>query len=156
MPELPALAELLAVARVVRVPLRVPFRGVRVREALLLSGPAGWAEFAPFTEYPDDQAARWLAAAIEAGWGLAEQGWPDPLRTTVPVNATVPAVPADRVAEVLAGFDGCRTAKVKVAEPGQSLADDVDRVAAVRAVLGPQGRIRVDANGVGTRRGRRS
>jgi O-succinylbenzoate synthase len=48
---------------------------------------------------------------------------------------------------VLARFDGCRTAKVKVAERGQTLADDVARVRAVRAAMGPEGRVRVDANG---------
>jgi O-succinylbenzoate synthase len=48
---------------------------------------------------------------------------------------------------VLARFDGCRTAKVKVAETGQTLADDVARVRAVRAAMGPEGRVRVDANG---------
>ena len=37
--------------------------------------------------------------------------------------------------------------KVKVAERGQTLADDVARVRAVRDRLGPAGRIRVDANG---------
>jgi O-succinylbenzoate synthase len=42
---------------------------------------------------------------------------------------------------------GCRTAKVKVAERGQSEADDIERVEAVRDALGPDGRIRVDANG---------
>jgi len=48
---------------------------------------------------------------------------------------------------VLARFDGCRTAKVKVAEPGQRLADDVARVRAVREALGVEGRVRIDANG---------
>jgi O-succinylbenzoate synthase len=62
------------------------------------------------------------------------------------VNATVPAVAADAVPGVLARFPGARTAKVKVADPGQTLADDVARVAAVREALGPVGRIRVDAN----------
>ena len=127
----------------VRVPLRVRFRGVDEREALLLRGPAGWGEFAPFVEYGDSEAARWLAAAIEAAW----VGPPAPVRDAVPVNATVPAVPAARVGEVLARFDGCRTAKIKVAEPGQGPADDVDRVAAVRSHLGEAGRVRVDANG---------
>src|SRR5690606_32048597 len=56
-------------------------------------------------------------------------------------------VPASEVAAALARFPGCRTAKVKVAEPGQTLAEDVARVAAVRAALGPEGRVRVDANG---------
>jgi O-succinylbenzoate synthase len=35
---------------------------------------------------------------------------------------------------------------VKVADPGQTLADDVARVKAVRETMGPEGRIRVDAN----------
>jgi O-succinylbenzoate synthase len=51
------------------------------------------------------------------------------------------------VPAILARYDGCSTAKVKVAQSGQSLQDDLDRVAAVRDVMGPQARIRVDANG---------
>jgi O-succinylbenzoate synthase len=121
----------------------VPFRGIAVREALVLRGPAGWGEFAPFLEYDDDEAARWLAAAVEAAW----TGWPAPVRDRVAVNATVPAVAAADVPAVLARFPGCTTAKVKVAQAGQALADDVDRVAAVREVLGTSGRVRVDANG---------
>ena len=140
---LPTPQELLADAHVVRLGLRTRFRGLTEREALLLHGPHGWGEFAPFTDYDDVESTRWLAAAIEAAWLP-----PVPVRRdTVPVNATVPAVPADQVAAVLAAFDGCHTAKVKVAERGQSLTDDVARVAAVRAGLGPTGRIRVDANG---------
>jgi O-succinylbenzoate synthase len=65
----------------------------------------------------------------------------------VPVNATVPAVPANEVPTILQRYDGCTTAKVKVAEEGQSLGDDLDRVAAVRDVMGPAARVRVDANG---------
>ena len=128
---------------VVRLPLRVRFRGLLEREALLLRGPAGWGEFSPFVEYDDAESARWLAAAVEA----ATVAPPAPVRAVVPVNATVPAVPAADVAAVLARFTGCTTAKVKVAERGQSLVDDVARVAEVRAVLGRAGRIRVDANG---------
>jgi O-succinylbenzoate synthase len=41
---------------------------------------------------------------------------------------------------------GCRTAKVKVADPGQSWQEDDDRVAAVRDALGPEGRVRIDVN----------
>ena len=129
--------------RVVSVPMRVRFRGVLHREAVLLRGPAGWGEFAPFLEYDDAEAARWLAAALEA----CTSAWPEPVRSSVPVNATVPAVAAAVVPSVLARFPGCTTAKVKVAEAGQSLADDEARVAAVRAALGPSGRVRVDANG---------
>jgi O-succinylbenzoate synthase len=139
----PDLDTVLAGLRVVAIPMRVRFRGVTVREAALVEGPAGWGEFAPFLEYAPAEAARWLASAVESAW----REWPEPRRTSIPVNATVPAVPADRVAAVLARFPGCQTAKVKVAERGQSLADDVDRVAAVRDAMGPQARVRVDANG---------
>jgi O-succinylbenzoate synthase len=140
---LPALDELLASARVVSIPLAVRFRGLAVREAVIVEGPCGAGEFAPFVEYDDAESAPWLAAAVEAAWW----GWPAAVRAEVPVNATVPAVPAAEVQGVLARFDGCRTAKVKVAERGQVLDEDVDRVAAVRAALGPSGRVRVDANG---------
>ncbi|MET0734493.1 MAG: o-succinylbenzoate synthase [Microbacterium sp.] len=142
-PPLPALVELLASARVVALPLVTRFRGVDVREALVFEGPQGWTEFSPFVEYDDREAATWLAGAIDYGW----MPQPAAVRTEIPVNATVPAVDAASVPEVLARFDGCRTAKVKVAEAGQSLSDDVARVRAVRAALGPEGRIRVDANG---------
>ncbi|BDZ45595.1 hypothetical protein GCM10025866_15040 [Naasia aerilata] len=80
---------------------------------------------------------------MEFGW----QESPAVLRDAIPVNATVPAVPAADVPAVLALYPGCRTAKVKVAEAGQTAEDDVARVAAVRAALGPEGRIRLDANG---------
>ncbi|MFD1214636.1 O-succinylbenzoate synthase, partial [Arthrobacter sp. GCM10027362] len=129
--DLPDLEELLAAARVVSLPMKVRFRGVLQREALLLHGPAGWAEFSPFTEYDEAEAVPWLRAAIEAGW----QGFPPPLRRSVPVNATVPAVPPAQVPAVLARYDGTQTVKVKVAERGQDVDADVARVAAVRAVL---------------------
>lgn len=139
---LPSTDELLSTARVVALPLRTRFRGVDEREALLLHGPQGWTEFSPFPEYADAEVSTWLFAAIDYGW----RPQPPTLRDEIPVNATVPAVPAASVAGVLARFPGCRTAKVKVAERGQILADDVARVAAVRDALGPEGRVRVDAN----------
>jgi len=124
------------------IPLRTRFRGITVREGVLLRGPAGWGEFSPFLEYDDATSRPWLACAREA----ADEGWPAPLRDRVPVNVTVPATDPERAhAIVLAG--GCRTAKVKVAERGQSLADDLARVEAVRDALGPGGLVRVDANG---------
>jgi len=137
-----ALLHAVSEVHVVSIPMRVPFRGVRHREAALLRGPAGWGEFGPFLEYGDAESARWLAAAVEA----ATVGWPAPLRASVPVNATVPAVAARDVAGVLARFPGCTTAKVKVAQAGQELSDDLARVAAVRELLGATGRVRVDAN----------
>ena len=142
-PALPALDDLLANAHVVALPMARRFRGVDMREAVLLEGPSGWTEFSPFVEYDDSEAATWLAGAIDFGWGER----PTTRRDSVRVNATVPAVSADDVPAVLARFDGCRTAKVKIAEPGQTLEDDIARVRAVRTVMGPEGRVRVDANG---------
>ncbi len=140
---LPPLEQLRESMRVVSVPLRVRFRGITTREVALLEGPAGWGEWGPFLEYDPAESSRWLASAIESSYAT----WPATCRTTVPVNATVPAVPAAEVAGVLARFDGCTTAKVKVAERGQSLRDDVGRVAEVRRLMGPGARLRVDANG---------
>lgn len=122
--------------------MRVKFRGILHREALLLRGPAGWGEFAPFPEYDDAEAAPWLAAAVEAAW----HGYPAPLRHSVPVNGTVPAVPVEQVEGVLARFGAVSAVKVKVAERGQSVAEDLARVAEVRRLL-PDAGIRVDANG---------
>ncbi len=121
------------------LPLRDRFRGITHREGVLLQGPAGWGEFAPFLEYDDAESVHWWSAAQEA----ARHGWPAPVRDEVPVNCIVTP---ERAAEIVRA-SGCRTAKVKVAEQGQDLADDLARVAAVREALGPDGRIRVDANG---------
>ncbi|MGN8051298.1 o-succinylbenzoate synthase [Curtobacterium sp. 22159] len=140
---LPDLADLLSEAHVVALPMRVRFRGITVREAMVLRGPAGWTEFSPFVEYDDGESAAWLRAALDFGWTTHE-----PAAESVPVNATVPAVPPDEVAPLLARYPGCTTAKVKVAEPGTTLDDDVARVAEVRRVMGPDAAVRVDANGL--------
>lgn len=139
----PSLSELRQSAHVLKLPLAVKFRGLWTREIMLFHGPQGWTEFSPFVEYDDEEAVHWLRAALEFGWTEL----PPLNRTSVRVNATVPAVQAEQVPAVLAHFDGCRTAKVKVAEPGDTLADEIGRVRAVREVLGPEGRIRLDANG---------
>ncbi len=125
----------------VSIPLRHRFRRVDRREAVLIRGPAGWGEFSPFPDYPPEVTTRWLAAALEAACSV----WPEPVRTHVPVNVTVPAVDA-RTAFAMVTGSGCRTAKVKVADPGQSAVDDIDRLAAVRDALGPEGKIRIDVN----------
>ena len=128
-------------ARVWSVPMRTRFRGIDIRDGVLVHGPAGWGEFSPFWDYDVAESRRWWAAAVES----ACEGWPAPLRSAVPVNVTVPAVDAGR-AHAIVTASGCRTAKVKVAEPGQTPADDVARVEAVRDALGPEGALRVDAN----------
>jgi len=135
-------ADLLGTLRAFAIPMRTKFRGITVREGAVIQGPAGWGEFSPFAEYGPRESARWLASAIES----ATVPWPEPVRDSVPVNVTVPAVGAGRARELVAA-SGCRTAKVKVAERGQAEDEDVERVAAVRDALGPSGRLRVDANG---------
>ena len=141
---LPDLAELLADAHVVALPMRVRFRGITTREALVLRGPHGWTEFSPFVEYDDDEAAAWLRAAVDFGWRAHDAAAAD----SVPVNATVPAVAPDAVADLLARYPGCTTAKVKVAGPGTTIDDDVARVAEVRRVMGADAEVRIDANGL--------
>jgi O-succinylbenzoate synthase len=129
--------------RVWAIPMRTRFRGIDLREGVLLRGAAGWGEWSPFWDYDDTECVPWLAAAHEA----AKVGWPDPVRASVPVNVTVPAVGPEQAAQLVRASAGCRTAKVKVAEPGQTEADDLARVEAVRDALGPTGHVRVDANG---------
>ncbi|MFD2082993.1 O-succinylbenzoate synthase [Actinopolymorpha cephalotaxi] len=125
------------------VAMRNRFRRITVREGILVRGPAGWAEFSPFLDYDDATCVPWLRAAREAAYDV----WPTPVRDAIPVNCTVPAVGPEQAHAVVCRGAGCRTAKVKVAEPGQPESDDLARVEAVRDALGPDGRIRVDANG---------
>jgi o-succinylbenzoate synthase len=129
-------------ARVYAIPLTTRFRGITIREGMLIEGPAGWGDFCPFREYDDREAAGWLATAVEA----ATVGWPEPVRDRVPINCIVPVVGPQRAHEIVSA-SGCGTAKVKVADHAGSLSDDLARVEAVRDALGPHGRIRVDANG---------
>lgn len=124
------------------IPMTTRFRGITVREGVLLRGEGGWGEWSPFLEYDDAEAAAWLRCAREAAAG----DWPTPMREVIPVNVTVPAVDAERAHALVAGA-GCGTAKVKVAEPGQTRADDLARLEAVRDALGPTGRVRIDVNG---------
>lgn len=147
---LPAGGELLDELTVVSLPMAVRFRGLDTRETALVKGPLGWAEFAAFTEYDDAESARWLASTLEAGWW----GWPTPVRPSVPVNVTVPAVEAHQVLAVVARVPGATTAKIKVAERSALQADagasdraDLARIAAVREAMGPGAALRIDANG---------
>jgi o-succinylbenzoate synthase len=139
----PSLDDILGRMHVVALPMRVRFRGITTRELALIDGPAGWGEFSAFLEYDHPEAAHWLASALESAFKAP----PPPRRDRIPINATVPAVPAAQVHDVLDRFPGARTAKVKVAEPGQTLHDDVARVEAVRALVPI---VRVDANGAWT------
>jgi O-succinylbenzoate synthase len=147
---LPSVDELLASVRVVALPMRTRFRGLDVRETMLIAGPNedAWGEFAAFTEYDDAESTPWLACAIEQAWRQQPTLEERPrYRETVPLNATLPAVAPAEVPGVLERFGEFRTVKVKVAERGQTLVDDIERVRAARAFVGDAGRVRVDANG---------
>ena len=139
---IPELAQLVSAARVVSLPLRTKFRGLNDREMVLFEGPNGWAEWSPFVEYEVEEAAVWLAAAIEFAYGNP----PTLNRKSIPVNATLPAVAPDQVAKVLGRFGSFKTVKIKVAEKGQTMTDDLARIAQVMELY-PHAKIRLDANG---------
>jgi O-succinylbenzoate synthase len=128
--------------RVLSLPLKSSFRGVTSRELMIFRGQERYAEFSPFLEYQDQEAATWLQAAL----AFANEDLPDLKRDAIPVNATLPAVNGDRVEQLLENFPGFRTVKIKVAEKGQLLQDDIARIRAVKK-LHPDVKIRLDANG---------
>jgi O-succinylbenzoate synthase len=138
----PRLNALVSTAKVVSIPLRTKFRGLTERELLVFEGPNGWSEWAAFTEYQDEEAAVWLAAAIE--WGFEQAA--EPVRNQVPVNAILPAVPTEDVERVLGRAGKFSTVKIKVADPKQSIADDLNRVLEVKSLF-PDTKLRLDANG---------
>lgn len=136
---------------VYRLPLRTGFRGLTERSGVLLRGPGGWAEFAPFFDYDDRACVPWLRAAVSH----AVDGLPTARGEAIPVNVTIPAVDAERAFELASAPHGCTTAKVKVAEnrtrdaqadPASDIEADLDRLEAVREGLGAGGRIRIDVN----------
>ena len=134
------LEDALASLRVVALPMKTKFRGIEVRETALFEGPAGWAEFAPFIEYDGRESLAWLESAIEA----ATIHVPSGKRSSIPVNATVPASNDEaEIEEILSWYPGVDTVKIKV---GTGIREDLARIARVRKVL-PAAKIRVDVNG---------
>ena len=127
---------------VVSIPMRNKFRGLTSREMLIFRGSQRFAEWSPFLEYEDQEASLWLQSALE--WANAPL--PTTFRNTVKTNATLPAVSSDLIPEILSRFEGFDTVKIKVSEPGQSIADDLARVRFV-AENYPGVKIRLDANG---------
>jgi O-succinylbenzoate synthase len=91
-------------------------------------------------EYPDDEARIWFQGALDQGFGPKRE------IGEVKLNATLPAVNGSAIAEVLAMFPGMDTIKIKVAEKGQSIEQDLDRITTVR-ILNPEAALRLDANG---------
>lgn len=124
------------------IDMTVRFRRITRRDGVLIRGDAGWGEISPFWDYDAHESAAWYRAGREA----ADQGFPPALRDRIPVNVTIPACSPDKAHELVEASGGCTTAKVKVAEPGQSVDEEIARLEAVRDALGPAGKIRIDAN----------
>ncbi|CAB4333489.1 MAG: o-succinylbenzoate synthase [Actinobacteria bacterium] len=139
-------------AHIYALPLKDEFRGTQTRVGVLFEGPSGWAEFAPFPEYSDEVAGLWLAGALEQAFG----SWPLPVRESVPVNAIIPLVGADRTGELVqqaVQVHGMDTIKMKVADGNSDVAADLVRIQIARltmGALGVQGKIRIDVNGAWT------
>ena len=132
---------LLETLRVIALPTKTNFRGITVREVALFKGEYGWAEFSPFLEYDDAEAAHWLASAIEA----ATTPRPHLFRTAVAVNGTIPALnDANQIKAIVESFPGVKSFKVKV---GNNLAEDLARINEIRQ-LRPDTKIRIDVNGL--------
>jgi L-Ala-D/L-Glu epimerase len=154
------------------IPLKQPFVTaggvVSARELLLVrlearDGAVGYGEAAPFEPYDGVPLER-AAAALTGGGGrrppqaraaeeiarldlhARQEGRPlaEPRKDALAVNMTLAAGPPAEVAErARAGIrDGYACFKLKVGLP-----DDPERVAAVRAAVGPWPALRVDANG---------
>ena len=127
---------------VIALPLKTKFRGLQTRELVIFRGRERWAEFSPFVEYPDIEAKTWLQAAL--GW--ANEPAPKLERSAIRVNATLPGVGPEMVPQLLANFGRFGSVKIKVAEAGQDLAQDLVRIRCVREIY-PEVKIRIDANG---------
>jgi hypothetical protein len=81
--------DILPLAHVVSIPLTTAFRGLTTREALLIAGPEGPAEWSPFLEYDDAEAATWLRAALEQAFEPAPPH-PPPSALTAPSRQFLP------------------------------------------------------------------
>jgi O-succinylbenzoate synthase len=132
------LKEVLDRTHIVSIPTKTNFRGVQFREIALIEGDLNWGEFSPFLEYGAEEAAPWLRNAIES----AVTAFQSTGINFIPVNATLPAVPIEQVAEVLSWFPGCNTVKIKVGTK-----EDLERIREVFRI-NAAAQVRLDANGL--------
>jgi len=124
--------------QVVSIPVKANFRGINFREIALFEGPVGWSEFSPFIEYSNKESRTWLKAAIEG----ATKEPPKPIRDQVEINATLPNVKVSEVKELLAGFNGCNTIKIKI---NDFETDQALLIECLKEV--PKAKFRLDVNG---------
>lgn len=127
--------------RVIALPTKTNFRSITSREVALFQGTQGWGEFSPFLEYGHEESAPWLVSAFEAAYVET----PKPIRDSVEVNATLPAINTEvEISNLLAGFSGVKVVKIKV---GLNTDEDLARIEYVRRLL-PNAKIRIDVNGL--------
>ena len=116
-----------------------PYDGVSVDDVIdaLRGGP-------PERGAPPQARAAWELAELDLQMRRTDRPLSEPWADAIPVNLTLPAGPPEEVvAAAEAGVrEGYSCFKVKVGLP-----DDEERVAAVRAAVGPWPALRVDANG---------
>jgi o-succinylbenzoate synthase len=143
----PSFADMAQLAYPVSVDLVTPFRGISTREAIIFDSPAGPSEWSPFLEYEDPEATTWLRSTLEQGWREEAADDAPQAPASLVVNGTIPALSPSDIADFVVGLGIPHTVKVKVGGVGSTRALDVARVKAVRDILGPSGRIRLDANG---------
>ena len=124
--------------QVVSIPVKANFRGINFREIALFEGPAGWSEFSPFIEYSNKESSTWLKAAIQG----ATKEPPKPIRDQVEINATLPNVKVSEVKDLLAGFNGCNTIKIKI---NDFETDQALLIECLKEV--PKAKFRLDVNG---------
>lgn len=124
----PSLVELMKAAKPFEVKLDFALRGESSRFGLLIEGPNGWGEFAPFAYHSASHQARWLQAAIEMGWG----NLPKPNKREIPVNAVIPALTLNKVAALVKAV-GAQTVKVKFA--AKNLAADLSILKEIAQVI---------------------
>ena len=124
--------------QVVSIPVKANFRGINFREIALFEGPAGWSEFSPFIEYSNKESSTWLKAAIEG----ATKEPPKPIRDQVEINATLPNVKVSEVKDLLAGFNGCNTIKIKI---NDFETDQALLIECLKEI--PKAKFRLDVNG---------
>jgi O-succinylbenzoate synthase len=143
---IPSVTELINNSHVVSIPLRHEFRGLSHRETMIFEGENGPAEWAAFPEYDDQEAAWWLASALEQGFAADLPPIPGHI-TEVRINGIIPAVEVSEIPTLIKKFSGVTSIKLKVGQPGHTAIDDLGRISAIRQLVGPDVTIRLDANG---------
>lgn len=145
-----SIENLAAGSKAFALPLTMQFRATTIRQGLVFEGTDGWGEFAPFDNYDDEISGRWLAGALEQAFTQ----WPDPIRSSIPINGIIPAVDATTAAALTFRAvveSGMTTLKVKVAQTGQSVEEDLARLEAIRLQVSDLSvkdvNIRIDVNG---------